>query len=226
MINFRPLLLTVILAAALLTQACAARRRLVYSSREIHGQVVDADTGAPLEGVIVVAVWLLTPTLIGHEQYPTRLHIIESVTDGGGNYVIRAWGPKALPPFMELDNTNPRLVFYRDAYEPTYLENGGEQAGSPLGSDWHNKVIRLTRFHGTAAEEEARQLGFYCEELQRGHGDERTDWQNYPRAILEMYGALRRIRASGLKPGYAPVCLEIGTLENEARTFLRERQRK
>jgi hypothetical protein len=65
-----------------------------YSGREWTARVVDMDTGAPIEGAIVVARWQL-------ERYTGRfagwLLVSEGVTDKEGFVHFADWGPLAAP---------------------------------------------------------------------------------------------------------------------------------
>ncbi|HEV8310544.1 MAG TPA: hypothetical protein VGW35_23020, partial [Methylomirabilota bacterium] len=62
-----------------------------YSAAEIRGWVVDAETKQPLEGVYVVAQWILQTGLFDSRTV-TRLHIMEAVTDAKGEYYFPPWG--------------------------------------------------------------------------------------------------------------------------------------
>src|SRR5713226_1070072 len=117
---------------AMLLPARGWAQSLMYSSKEIRGQAVDADTNQPIEGAVVVVTWLLSPTMWGHESYDKRLHIAEVVTDASGQYIVPAWGPKVLPPFSELDDTNPRLAIYKNSYKAKWLHNESHQTGPIL----------------------------------------------------------------------------------------------
>ena len=207
---------------AVLLPARGWAQSLMYSSKEIRGQAVDADTNRPIEGAVVVVTWLLSPTMWGHESYDKRLHIAEVVTEASGQYIVPAWGPKVLPPFSELDDTNPRLAIYKNSYKPKWLHNESHQTGPVLDADWNGQVIKLERFQGTI-EQEAWTINSFYGGLQRAHDeDERWDWTHYPRAILEICEAMHRLKALGVKPGYGPVFPgREESLEKAAREFLK-----
>jgi hypothetical protein len=210
------LFLTVLLPAR------GGAQSLMYSSKEIRGQVVDADTNQPIEEAVVVLTWLLSPTMWGHESYDKRLHIAEVVADASGQYIVPAWGPKVLPPLSELDDTNPRLAIFKSGYKPKWLHNESHQTGPLLDADWNGRVIKLERFQGTI-EQEARYVNSFYGELWQAHDeDEWSDWKNYPQAILEICEAMHRLKSLGLKPGYGPIFPgREGSLEKSAREFLK-----
>jgi hypothetical protein len=126
-----------------------------YSAAEIRGWVVDAETKRPLEGVHVVAQWILRTGLLS-SQHVQRLKILETVTDAKGEYHFPAWGPEPRPPFSALDwGYDPILRFFKPGYRP----DGAANYSPPPDNDaemaqrvsrWHGKTITLEPFHGTA----------------------------------------------------------------------------
>ena len=69
-----------------------------YSALPIAGKVVDADTGEPLEGAIVIAVWQLERGFGLEGTIPSSfMNVSEVVTDEDGNYFIEGWGPLRRP---------------------------------------------------------------------------------------------------------------------------------
>jgi hypothetical protein len=126
-----------------------------YSGAEIRGWVVDAETKKPLEGVHVVAQWILR-TGIFHGEHVIRLQILETVTDAKGEYYFPAWGPKARPPLSELEwGFDPILGFFKAGYKPDGRSNyspppADEAEMSRRFSVWHGKTIALEPFRGTA----------------------------------------------------------------------------
>src|SRR6266852_2229864 len=77
-----------------------------YAANTLEGQVLEAETKAPLEGVIVVVNWeLVDPTNLPVAQ----LMVMETVTGKNGRFVFPAWGPKPHPPKSILDPKAPQL---------------------------------------------------------------------------------------------------------------------
>jgi hypothetical protein len=77
------------------------------------GQVVDAETGQPIEGVVVVAVWdTISPAFIHHKR---EFHDVdEVVTNAEGRFVIPARGLLTANPFVHLDG--PQISMFRAGY--------------------------------------------------------------------------------------------------------------
>ena len=99
----------------LLSATQSAAQPASYSAAEIRGWVVDAETKQPLDGVYVVAQWILqTGVLEG--RHVTRLHIMETQTDAKGEYYFPAWGPKPRPFMSELDMLDPQVLFFKPSY--------------------------------------------------------------------------------------------------------------
>lgn len=198
----------------LLLPATACSQPLTYSAKQIRGQIVDAETDQPLEGVAIVAQWVLFQAGIGHGGHNQRLHIYEAVTDGNGNYVIPAWGPKIRRPLTELDHLDPRLSIFKSGYEPLELVNERNRSDSVRISDWNNKVVKLKKFQG-ALENYAFLLGSF------NGGLSVNDWKSFPRMVLALDAEARRIKSMGLKKGYAPSVMDIDDFGEADRQFLK-----
>jgi len=140
------------LAAALLClplSACSAMT-FFYSAEAIEGWVVDAETGKPLEGVIVVAHWRLKGGFEGGT--PIReLQIFESVTDRDGRYAFPAWGPRfALSG--HLTHETPEILLFKQGYKFQSLGNNWYPGVDTTRSEWNGKTVKLERFNGTLVE--------------------------------------------------------------------------
>ena len=115
-----------------------------YLSGETRGRVVDADSGRPIEGAIVVARWEWLTYVPGnlhrgpsYEKVGEAVHVDEAVTDGGGGFTIAAWGP-ALHTNGKMAENVPRLLAFKPGYEPLQQDAGTQ---SPI-------AIRLKKFSG------------------------------------------------------------------------------
>jgi hypothetical protein len=78
-----------------------------------RGRVVDAETGQPIAGVVVVAVWeKVSPGII----HPRReFHDVdELVTDAEGRFVVPTRSRKTLNPFVGYDG--PKLTMFKGGY--------------------------------------------------------------------------------------------------------------
>ena len=103
-----------------------------YSGAPIRGRVVDAATGAPLPGVIVVARWHLESWLHGEDA--GNLLLTETQTDADGVYAFAGWGPRRTAPGRALERRAPRLYFFKPGYAVRQLAND-DTAPAPSGSD-------------------------------------------------------------------------------------------
>jgi len=88
------------------------------------GQIVDADTGKPIGGVVVLAVWeTLAFTPLGHGGqafYDTR----EAISDGEGRFTV----PHLPVPFGRTDVQPPELFFFA----PTHVLSGPNLLPGPI----------------------------------------------------------------------------------------------
>jgi hypothetical protein len=101
-----------------------------YYSKEIRARIVDADTGQPLEGV-VVAKWVLS----GGIKPPIDLEVLEAVTDKDGWFYIPGWGPKKRPVLRYLENRDPELLIFKSGYKYNNFWNARKE----FYKDWKVK---------------------------------------------------------------------------------------
>ena len=196
----------------------------VYSAKEIRATVVDTETGQPLDGVIMVAQWILFVAAPGHGGHGPRLHVVEAVTDGMGRFHIPGWGPKPNPryPFTSLDNQDPQLSFFKLGYRPLTVQNRWDRNESVRFSEWDGKTIKLEKFRGTD-KEWGRAISFLQTALAWGW-QRMMDWRQMPRMVLAL--ELERQRLEQLQPGiagsgFSPSPLSsFGTTVEEVRRFL------
>jgi hypothetical protein len=144
--------LAVVLAMVFQLQGCATS----YSARAMTATVRDADSGAPLQGVIVVAHWVLS---FGLEGGGTDLVLMETVTDENGRFGFPAWGPVAVPSDLPIEARlkaqDPELLFFTEGYAAKSVANerpiSAQYASGPAirSSDWDGKAIMLRRFAGS-----------------------------------------------------------------------------
>lgn len=130
------LLLTLISFSAIAIYPAYAQPRIVelkpwnesdypaeYSAKEIQGRIVDADTGEPVEGAVVVAQWILRDIMRGRKDVSDRLETLEAVTDKEGRFYIAGWGPKERPPLTYLENRDPEIWIFKVGYKALSLLN-------------------------------------------------------------------------------------------------------
>jgi hypothetical protein len=122
-----------------------------YWAESIHGRVVDADTGQPIQGAAVVADWKLYGGGMGHGGHRSSMLVEETVTDSNGEFRFGKWGPKLRPYYGILD-TAPWLVIFKSGYEQRFLPNDQDSNWIVRRSDWNGHQIELTVFRGTPQE--------------------------------------------------------------------------
>lgn len=189
-----------------------------YSAKDIRGQVVDAETGQPLEGVIVVAEWRLHST-IGPGS-PSAINTLEAVTDAVGKYLIPGWGPRPRRMFTYLSHLDPELRFFKSNYYPKGLENRlfsyeNHNRSTVRTSMWDGKVIQLKPFKGD-------DWGNYASKIRMYWDSEFYDClRECPRFVLALDKESKRIKASAPKGTFYPMVLDIENFSDENREFLK-----
>lgn len=106
--------LTVAILVLISGPGCGSQWMLFYD-KSITGQVVDAETGKPVENVIVISMWQLTQYLShGHGGYAK---VITSKTDKDGKFKIPFW--ITFKPWKwnsSMDEYAPKLVLYKPGF--------------------------------------------------------------------------------------------------------------
>jgi hypothetical protein len=121
----------------------------LYWGEAIHGRVVDAASGLPIEGAVVVADWKLYSGGVGHGGHRSSLLVRETVTDADGRFAFPAWGPLLRPSYQALDKA-PWLIVFKSGYEHQALWNERRGNGFVRRSQWHGRTIGLSKFTGSA----------------------------------------------------------------------------
>jgi hypothetical protein len=124
--KMRILFLTITVFSLIVTNAFSFDF-LYHSDGPYRGKVVDLETGEPIEGAVVAAVWTLT-----HRFCDAK----ETVTDKNGEFILPKGWCFSFWPFTEIDY--PEVVVFK----PGYL--GYE----PLGSTFEEKKARMPGFTG------------------------------------------------------------------------------
>lgn len=154
-----------LVGCVLLVGACDSERKTVtrqYSADPITAWVVDADTGAPINGANVVAAWIMKAGL--QDNTTIYVNVLEAVTDESGKFSFSAWGPKAVTERGEIFTSAPAITIFKSGYQLAGGGNMGTMQVAPLhmSSYWDGRTFRLQRFQGTA-EEYAEYLGLYLQ---------------------------------------------------------------
>lgn len=113
-----------------------------YYSKPFGGQVVDAVTGKPMEGVNVLAYWDMEHAESGHGA--GTLTQEEAVTDADGRFEIPGWGPLQIQrsdgAWVRINPTAPGVKAFKPGYEfgrqfvsTNANKNGGDMGMATLG---------------------------------------------------------------------------------------------
>jgi hypothetical protein len=202
LIVFRSLL-NVLQLAVLVLPLCACAQ-LTYSAKEIHGTIVDADTGQPLEGVNIVAEWQIDRTTVGDEN--ALLHLTETVTGKDGKYTLPAWGPIGLPLRADFgQGRDPLLSIFKSGYEPEYIQNDlvsdMRYRRTPVGEfKWNGATTKLKKWTGSTRDYWWR-VGMMSGRLPVDN----KAWKNYPRMSLSLIREQKRLTDLGAPMGLSGI---------------------
>jgi len=138
-----------LLMAVAFTQSGCVLAPPFYWAESIHGRVVDAETGAPIEGAVVVADWKLYSGGVGHGGHRDSLLVEATQTSTAGDFSFGKWGPKMRPAWTALDDA-PRIVVLKRSYEIFNQWNDEDSNGFVRRSDANGQTIKLTRSTASA----------------------------------------------------------------------------
>lgn len=135
-----------------------------YSAPPLIGRVVDAETGKPVEGAIVVAKWEIEKTTNIWPVGSTRsavLHVAESLTDANGHYKIESWGPEGRPSGWWMDSGHdPLLCVFKQGYELEWVSNTKSGVGD-VEREWVNKAHRADEVGPVNSKETSLRSAWY-----------------------------------------------------------------
>jgi len=159
--NGERLLRVAVMALSALPAACAARE---YAAEPIDALVVDAGSGQPVAGALVIARWVAKGE--GGLHAPRDLgsvEVLETVTGNDGRFHFAGWGPKAYDGPGVLLEDDPLILVYKRGYEIARL--GNSQYGAPPAKDfrthktgpvrsslWNGETISLKQFAGSESD--------------------------------------------------------------------------
>lgn len=207
-----------------------AHAQFTFTADAINGKVVDEETGQPLAGVIIVAIWTVKESLVGHGN--ELLNVMETVTDKDGNYAFPAWGPKPIPSFplsplaVFGSGNDPSVDYFKNDYWPAHESNGmtdPERIASrnpPLGRFKANGMtIKLKKWDGKNEREYYSRVSEMVDDLNGG-------WKKYPRmtlAIDRIFQMLvQREKRKEIPPFFpAPHIVSIDTLSPDEQAYLK-----
>ncbi|MFN8544253.1 MAG: carboxypeptidase-like regulatory domain-containing protein [Candidatus Binatia bacterium] len=174
-----------------------ASGKVAYVGLPITATVVDAQTGKPIEGAIVVAIWQLYGGMEGG-NWEGQAKVLETVSDANGRFHFSWWGPRIHTPLGELTTRAPDLLLFARGYDPKRVRNADSRIGVLQASDWNGKTIPMS---SRTADSKA-----YAAQLE--HFDpmelfyDSCGWQHAPRLLVALDEEAQMLRAQG--PGLDP----------------------
>lgn len=138
--------LIVVIFALLLALPFSASAAIFRYDGPYEGKVVDADTGGPIEGAVVLGVWYrIHPNVAGwsSEFYDS----VETLTDKDGNFYIKGLGVLLM---SNIDTMN--IIIYKSGYKH-------------LGSSWESfkdgyRLREIVKWEGDKAIVPLKRLNF------------------------------------------------------------------
>lgn len=122
----------------------------IYTADEITATVVDADTNVPIEGVNVIAAWIVRGG-VNFGAPVGYMKVMETLTDQRGTFHFSSWGPKPNFHVGEIRQEAPALMLFKSGYRYTATQNQGNAlsaAPNETKSDWNAKTIVMKRYSG------------------------------------------------------------------------------
>lgn len=120
-----------------------------------RGRVVDAETGAPLAGAVVVATWLREEVRLGLHLTTVRHAVRETVTDANGEFVLSAEDieknapPKTRRPYFVIFSpgygASPSPAFAARGFIRGAFEGAGATIGLPPLKTREERLANLRR---------------------------------------------------------------------------------
>ena len=138
-------ILFILLSLALGLTGCAV---VPLSAESIDSQVVDADTGAPIEGANVVAYWQIdSGSLTGDGLSCGAANVEEDVTDKDGKFHIPGWGP-SLPGCGAMTDGEPMIYVFKPGYRYGRYSNGLGSTSIAFRTydHWQHRQMKLQAF--------------------------------------------------------------------------------
>ena len=133
-----------------LMAGCQQPSAETLSAEPVAARVVDADTGQPLAGVVIMAYWELHQgSFTGHAPPCGAVDIQEAVTDEDGAFRIPGWDLATVTGSCDMRDENPSLILFKSGY---YGRGVNNNPMNPLKtvtvskSIWDGQTIKMREF--------------------------------------------------------------------------------
>lgn len=183
----------------------ASAAAFIYYANSIEARIVDAQTGNPVQGAIVMANWELEGGI--ESRVPIdQLKILETVTDVNGKFTIPAWGPK----FSFRGRASymwPQILVFKPGYKSLRLTNEARSGSQfTVSSSWNAKTIALEFFAGTLKDyvEHLSSLSSTLENVGYNIGFQSGDWcgwKSFPKMLRALDDLEDRLRSADVRQG-------------------------
>lgn len=122
--------------------------KIPLSAASIDSQVVDASTGKPIEGAVVVAYWQLKPGSFTGDGLPCgAANVEEAVTDSEGRFHLPGWGPIMPACNGSMNEGDPEMYVFKTGYHYGRFDNGVSTTNVVrTGSTWGTRQMKLKKF--------------------------------------------------------------------------------
>lgn len=166
------------------------------SAESIDSQVVDADTGTPIEGAVIVAYWQLRPgSETDHSSSCGTTKVEEAVTDSDGRFHLASWGPTLPGCGGALHGGDPLMYVFKSGYRSGHYTNGLTNINTTAvtGSDWDKRQMKLKKV--SEAELADKSSAGYYADFDRLNDDidrfvvympDECNWQKIPNMLREL----------------------------------------
>lgn len=235
--KLRGTLLTLLTTMSLL--GCATP--VFWSSDEISGYIVDAETGRQIEAAIVVAKWKLDRPRLFHGTDDKELMVEETMTDSSGRFVLLGWGPRYGGITWNMSGGSPYGYILKEGYLPEVIANysrafGGyppppdgkfaeitkgipHHAKSPIVASWNGAYIKLKSV--TDLKNYAWRLSLLGNEFYlccQG-----IDWKKMPHAVAFIDHERKRLRSLGVSENDLAGMIDLDRFSLEDRKFIEKK---
>jgi hypothetical protein len=122
----------------------------VHYSDPIQFKVIDEETGKPLEGVAVIAVWQLESFI-----YRSKVYKTEAVSDMDGDVRLEGMPMRIRPPLSWFNSSDPEIHIYKSGYKSSFFNNaalagpgyvnGFDTRSAKRRSFWSGRTVAMVR---------------------------------------------------------------------------------
>lgn len=120
------------------------------SADPIDSRVVDLDSGAPIEGAVVLAHWELHSGSLSGDSLPCgSANVEDTVTDKDGKFHIPGWGPTMPGCGGEMRQGSPQLYVFKPGYYSVDVPNGipDTRSVATTHNAWRDEPLALQKIH-------------------------------------------------------------------------------